>query len=252
MIGRARQTSAPAPTLRLVSAARTHIGGRALNEDCLLDRPAVGLWAVADGMGGHEAGEVASALVVQRLGEAPPHPSGYVYLNAVIDALQAANSALVEQARARRLRGPIGSTVVALLIRDGHAACVWAGDSRAYLYRGGRVGRLTRDHSLVQALVDAGELAPGHSRDHPRANVVTRAVGAEEILKLDIEHTPVEAGDVLLLCSDGLTGSVDDHELADFLENTDPATAADRLLRLALARGAKDNVSLVVVRAEAG
>ena len=238
-------------SLRFRSAARSEAGPvRTSNEDRFLQQPELGLWAVADGMGGHEAGEVASGLIVEALAEIDDMSSGYAYLNAVRGSLARVNADLVGRAQARNSSGVIGSTVVALLIHEAHYACVWAGDSRAYRLRDGAIVQLSHDHSVVQELVDAGALTREQARADRRANVITRAVGVGGDLDLAQDYGPVEAGDCFLLCSDGLTGLVDDDELAAAMTDPDPEAAADRLLALALDRGARDNVTLVVIRAE--
>jgi len=236
----------------LRSVGRTHVGAvRTLNEDRYLERPDVRLWAVADGMGGHEAGDVAAGLIVETLAGVTPQSSGYAYLNLVCDSLQAVNRELVERAAALSYGALIGSTVVALLAYEDHYACVWAGDSRIYLLRDGELSQLTHDHSAVQEMVDRGALLPEEAQGHRRSNIVTRAVGAGEPLELDVRHAAIHPGDVFLLCSDGLTGMVTDEEIRRVLCAMPLETAADGLLALALDRGARDNVTLVLVGAEA-
>ena len=232
------------------SAARTHAGAvRTLNEDRFLDRPAARLWAVADGMGGHQEGDAASTLVTGALDALGPYGSGYAFLNGVTEALARANQALIARAAELPQGGVTGTTVVALLVEDRHAACVWAGDSRAYQWSGEGLKRLTRDHSLVQELVDAGALAPSAAAADRRSHVITRAVGAAAILELDQQFTPVAVGDRFLLCSDGLTGTLSDPEIAEILPGRDIAEAADALLALALSRQPTDNVTLVAIEA---
>jgi serine/threonine protein phosphatase PrpC len=232
------------------SVSRTDIGRRRrLNEDAVLCRPDLGLWAVADGMGGHDCGEVASALVVEVLAEAGPDDDLAARTRAAQGALQAANTRLVELARSTPERRTIGTTVVLLAAEATAFSCLWAGDSRAYRARAGSLNRLTSDHSLVQQLVDAGLLDPAEAETHPNANVITRAVGADPALVLDSVHGDVVAGDVFLLASDGLTRLVSDQEILEGLAVHDLAAAADRFIAAALDRGAPDNVSLVMVRA---
>lgn len=248
-------TSGPAMRtgrMRLVSTARTDVGVvRKLNEDRYLDRPDLDLWVVADGMGGHAAGDVAAALIVDTLAEIGQHPSGYAYLNAVCDQLQAVNRDLLERASHLAHGSLIGSTVVAMLAFEDHYACVWAGDSRIYLMRDGVLEQLTHDHSVVQEMIDRGTLTPEEARGHARSNIVTRAIGAGVPLMLDVEHAAIQPGDVFLLCSDGLTGMVTDEEIRRILGAMPLDQAADGLMALALDRGARDNVTLVLVGAEA-
>ena len=151
--------------------------------------------------------------------------------------------------RQRGADGPSGSTLVLLLAHEGHYACVWAGDSRAYRLRDGRLTAITKDHSVVQELVESGVIRDGQRRGHPAAHVVTRAVGAAFELQLDRRFAAIEADDVFLLCSDGLTGCLSDDEIARAVQPQDMAASADRLLSAALAEGAPDNVSFVLIHA---
>lgn len=238
------------PTLSFATAARTHVGLRLKhNEDGYLARPEVGLWAVADGMGGHQAGDLASRVVVDALGAIPQRPSGFALLSAVRDSLAAANRDLLAHAETLSKGAVIGSTVAALVTYEDHYACVWAGDSRAYLQRGELLMRLTHDHSLIQELIDTGQLDEAEARRRRISNIITRAVGAAETLELSESHGDIRPGDVFLLCSDGLTGLVEDAEIRDILATFEIEAAADRLLGLTLERGARDNVTLMLVRA---
>lgn len=233
---------------KFLSVGRTHQGCvRELNEDALLNRPDIGLWAVADGMGGHQGGEVASAAVIEALGRVDNFSSAYAFRDGAAHALAGVNAQLTALSAER---GTMGATIVTLLAHEGHYACLWAGDSRAYLYRGGALKRLTRDHSVVQEMVDAGALSEERARAHPRANVITRAVGAREDLQLDNAFGNVQRGDRFLLCSDGLTGVVTDRGIAEAMIRAPLEAAAERLLETALARGAPDNVTLVLIAAE--
>ena len=157
---------------------RTHVGlRRKINEDALLSRPDLGLWAVADGMGGHDAGEVASALVIEGLGAIPPGLAPEAQAEAVRTVLQGVNARLREMGGEGPKPRTIGSTVTVLTAKAGGYVCQWAGDSRGYLARDGVLVQLTRDHSLVQQLVDLGELTAAEAENHPDGNVITRAVG---------------------------------------------------------------------------
>jgi serine/threonine-protein phosphatase Stp1 len=232
--------------------ARTDVGcRRKLNEDAVLCRSDLGVWAIADGMGGHQRGEVASALIVSLLEQARPASDMAARILNLRLELNEANAQLVQMARETPGSGAIGATAVVLAIEGGRFACLWAGDSRAYQLRASGLVQLTRDHSLVQHLVDAGELDPAEADAHPNAHIVTRAVGADPNLALDVVEGEIFDGDAFLLASDGLTRVVTDQEILDGLRRADIAQAADDLLGLALARGAPDNVSLILVRASA-
>jgi len=222
-----------------ISSASTHAGCvRSCNEDRYLAREELGLFAVADGMGGHHAGDVASALVIDVL-------SDVANMAAIEENLQRANRQLQQRAE-HASRGVVGSTVVALLVSGDEFVCLWAGDSRCYLRRDRALAQITNDHSLVRQLVDEGRLSPREAKAHPRANVITRAVGALPDLILERRRGAVRTGDVFLLCSDGLWGVLDDADIAAVLEQTPIASAADALVALALGRRARDNVTAVV------
>ena len=229
--------------------SRTHVGlRRKVNEDSVLVRPGRGLWAVADGMGGHDAGDVASAMVTEGLMRLPIVYGLDDLVESAIATLTRVNHQLIALAASSGAARTIGSTVVGLAVADGEFRCFWAGDSRAYRVRGARIDQLTRDHSLVQDLVDAGMLDPREAEGHPNANVITRAVGVVEELKVDVVGGDARPGDQFLLASDGLTRLVDDDELATELISRPAEEAADRLVDMVLDRGAPDNVSLVIVR----
>lgn len=229
--------------------SRTHVGlKRKINEDSILVETGRGLWAVADGMGGHEAGEVASAAVVDRLRRLPVTADLDALAADAIDALQQVNGDLIELARSKDSERTIGTTVVGIAIADGRFRCFWAGDSRAYWIRGGEIMRLSRDHSLVQDLVDAGMIKPEEADRHENANVITRAVGVRESLDVDCISGEARSGDMFLLASDGLTRVVDDGEMVAELGRGSLEQAADRLIETVLERGAPDNVSLIIVR----
>ena len=223
---------------------------RKLNEDSVLARPEIGLWAVADGMGGHGGGDVASRSVVAALATLAPQRTGAALLDEFEARIVKVNAELRALARARGA-AVIGTTLVAVLIYGAHFACVWCGDSRAYLWRGGALKQVSRDHSEVQDLIDRGLLDRQEAKDWPRRNVVTRALGAADQAELEIVDGPAFPGDRFLLCSDGLTAHVEDDEIAASLAADDPQKACDDLLALTLQRGASDNVSLIVVVCDA-
>jgi serine/threonine protein phosphatase PrpC len=202
-------------------------------------------------MGGHEAGEVASALVIDMLQAAAAEPGLSQRIAAAHIALQQANRRLQAMAQANGEKRTIGSTIVLLAADNMSFACLWAGDSRAYLARGGVLRQLSHDHSLVQQLVDSGDIDPTLAAHHPNANIILRAVGAAPELEIDSVDGEVRPGDVFLLASDGLTRLAGDDELLAELAAPDLEAAADRLLAMSLARKAPDNVSFVIVRARA-
>lgn len=229
--------------------SRTHVGlKRTVNEDSVLVRTDAGLWAVADGMGGHEAGDVASKKVVEALGSMPVHGNLNDVTHAAVQALGQVNSDLIHLARSVPRPRTIGSTVVGLAIDGGDFRCFWAGDSRAYRVRGGAIEQLSRDHSLIRSLIEAGMLSEEEARDHPDSNVITRAVGASAELDVDIVGGSVREGDMFLLASDGLTRLVSDDEIASTLRDSGLSEAADTLVDLVLERGAPDNVSMIILR----
>ena len=230
-------------------AERTDVGlKRKLNEDSLVSLPDRGLWAVADGMGGHEAGEVASAKVVEALARVPAGPDLDAFVGRAIDALRAVNRELVDLGRQGLEHKTIGSTVVGVAIGEGQFRCFWAGDSRCYRVRDGQITQISRDHSLVQQLVAAGMLDPAEAENHPNASVITRAVGAAEELNVEVTEGEARSGDVFLIASDGLTREVSQIELLSKLLSKPIAEAADAFIQLVLDRGAPDNVTLVVVK----
>jgi protein phosphatase len=233
-------------SLRIESAGRSDTGRvRRLNEDSFLAHPDIGVWAVADGMGGHDAGDFASQTLVAEL--------GYMAGGTVAELLaelegrvRAANDRMRAVAE-QRGGSVIGCTLAALLIRDREYACVWAGDSRIYRVQAGAIALLTRDHTEVQDLVDEGALTPEEARSWPRRNVITRAIGAFDPPELDIVQGQAQDGDVFILCSDGLTEHVGDREILDAAALRPPGRICDALVALTLERGAVDNVTVVAV-----
>lgn len=230
---------------RFCSSAATHPGAvRSRNEDKFVNRPELGLWAVADGAGGHQAGDVASRIIAEALQTVPQGLGGAELLAEVRLRLAQAHKALWAEAAGRGPDAMLASTIVVLLARDDHYACLWAGDSRAYLLRNGGFRQLTRDHSLVQEMFDAGAISASEAQHHPGANIITRAVGAET-LELDKVTDRLRVGDRFLLCSDGLSKSVPDTVLAALLAAGN--AGAEQYVAAALDRHADDNVTAVTV-----
>ncbi|HVJ51634.1 MAG TPA: protein phosphatase 2C domain-containing protein [Aliidongia sp.] len=238
-----------ATQFEISSAAATHVGKvRKHNEDSYLARPEIGLWVVADGMGGHQAGDLASQTIVQALGGIEAPSDGAQFIGEVRTRLAAVNDALLAEAAARGNGAVIGSTVVALLTFGSFFACVWAGDSRLYRLRDGVLLQMNRDHSQVQEMVDAGLLAPELAESHPLGNVITRAVGVQDVLELDKVTDQLAPGDLFLLCSDGLSKTAGEADIARILHETQFAAAPERLIEAALQAGGNDNVTVIAVR----
>ena len=231
------------------SSAVTHVGMvRKVNQDSYAERSDIGVWAVADGMGGHEAGEVASATVTDAIKNLSAQGSFEATVQAVEQSIMAANQLLLDQAASYDSQRVPGSTVVALVIDGDKGALVWAGDSRIYRRRNHEVSLLTRDHSHVQDLVEQGVILEDEAESHPMANVITRAIGISEPLELESMLIDVWPGDQFLLCSDGLSRLVTIPELESMMANKDSEEVTQSLLHTALVRGARDNVTLICVK----
>ncbi len=238
-------TRVPNQPGRPQGAGLSHTGHvRTNNEDAILTDPSGVLWAVADGMGGYGHGDVAADLVIEQLALIPHTPVSGAHL---VAALQSANSAVRRWAASANV-AQMGATVVAALIDGGATTIAWVGDSRAYRSRGGELLQLTRDHSVVQELLDDGRLSPAAVRQHPQSHVVTRAIGAADRLDVDSVEVALEPGDFLLLCSDGLTDCLAEPEIIAHLNAPSPDAACRRLVAAALEHGAPDNVSVIVIR----
>lgn len=235
--------------IRWSAASRTHAGMvRKVNEDALLNTTEKHFWAVADGMGGHSAGDVASGMVVNALETLDSSLSLGEIVDAIDDTLVDANSRILEYADIMLEQPTIGSTVVSLLIKGRVGVCIWAGDSRLYRYRNRQLMQLTQDHSQVEELLQQGFIGTDEASHHPEANVITRAVGASDELFTDINVFGTQFGDTFLLCSDGLYNAVDLPAVMHLFDLAEPGDIADALLELALSNGASDNVSLIVIK----
>ena len=235
--------------MRLRHSAGTHVGlVRSINEDSILVLPDDHLWLVSDGMGGHAGGDFASQTVVECVAALPDLADAGDRMRALRASIHRAH-ALIRAESAARGGATIGATVVALMISDGHFVAFWAGDSRLYRLRAGQIALLTADHSLVGAMVAAGQMTWDEADLHPQSNAITRAVGVGEELELDKIHGAVEPGDRFLLCSDGLTKYAGFATLRQILATTPLETVTERLVQQALAGGGADNVSVIVVDA---
>ena len=265
----ARECHSGLLNMRFSCAARTDTGlRRSTNEDSFCVREDLGLFVVADGMGGHVAGEVASQLAIEETerfvagttnagvsdtGPAPFDPRLGQNGNRLKAGLLEANRQLTLRINDdARLQG-MATTAVAILVDDTPGALAHVGDSRAYLYRGDEFTRLTRDHSWVEEQIRAGALSPEAARDHPRRNIVTRALAGGATLDVDVAELKLEAGDRVLLCSDGLTSVLSDAAIAEVLTGDLRLEGiCDDLIRQANEQGGPDNVTVVVIDVDAG
>jgi serine/threonine protein phosphatase PrpC len=228
--------------MRVQAGVATDIGRvRERNEDSFLANPP--LFAVADGMGGHRGGAVASELALERVDEL--NGTGKASLG---DMVRAANRAVFERSMTDRAVTGMGTTLTAVTVDDDGVHLAHVGDSRAYLLRAGALRQLTDDHTLVNRMVQAGEITRDEADVHPHRNVVTRALGTEPDVDVDERDIPVIEGDRVVLCSDGLTGMVNEPQIQAILEATpNPQEAADRLIKAANRAGGVDNITVVVL-----
>jgi len=235
------------PQIRWSSAARTDVGKvRSVNEDSCLERPERGLWAVADGMGGHMLGDLASRMVINALDEIAAPDNLESYMADVREQLRQVNNELRGEAATRHTY-VIGSTVVVLVAWGTQCGILWAGDSRIYLYRDGNLRKVTRDHSQVEDLLASGSITPEEAAFYPGRNLITRAVGAANLLEVDADMIDVFDNDIYLLCSDGLTNEVSEEDIRRVLASGDCRQIADTLVDMALQEGGHDNVSAIVI-----
>jgi PPM family protein phosphatase len=232
---------------KLVAAGVTDVGRvRDGNEDALLDQTnRLGLVAVADGMGGHRAGEVASATALEALRAAVANGQS------LRDAIEGANDAVLEKSESDQELHGMGTTLTAgMLGTDGYLTVGHVGDSRAYLVRDGQLSQITNDHSLVEEMVRGGELTPEQAEVHPQRSIITRALGIDPQVEVDEYPLELQPGDRVLLCSDGLTSMVRPEEIANILgRERDPKRAAQLLVDAANAAGGEDNITAVIVEA---
>jgi len=237
-------------SFRWTSAARSHPGRvREINEDACLDQSAQGLWAVADGMGGHTLGEFASGLAVGGLKDLPAAEDLEQRVAAALERLYEVNRRLRAEAVWREVP-LIGTTIAALVAAGGLCCCLWAGDSRIYLFRDGHLRQLTRDHNHLEAARLRRISRSDDTLTLPRKNLITRALGAEDSLDVDQATIELIDGDIFLLCTDGLSNEVSELSIEQALLPGICSAACDALLDLALRREARDNITAVVVRAE--
>lgn len=228
-----------------------HVGlVREINEDAILSLPDQKLWVVADGMGGYEAGNIASDMIVSSLKDLKLVDSLNEIVNRVEDSLIDVNNRILEYADIMLDGRTLGSTVVTLIIKGRVGICLWAGDSRLCRFRNHQLVQLSRDHSQVAEQVVQGFITAEEAGNHPDSNVITRAIGAESELYLDINAFSVQLGDIFLLCSDGLYNMVSNDEIAAILSSQPIDQSVKALVQKALDNGADDNVSVILVQGE--
>lgn len=239
------------PTRPLTSSAASHPGlVRDNNEDSFLSLPEHGMWVVADGMGGHDAGEVASAIVCETVKETRKQNTKI----SLSESIHASHRAVLQAAAEGIGALGMGSTVVALHSQDTHYEIAWVGDSRAYLWTntpdGGRLEQLSTDHSYVQMLLESGAITAEELENHPEKNIITQCIGSQELVdvRVDIVRGQWQHDQWILLCSDGLTDEVDDKTIAQVLcDSDDSEVATDQLLHAALTNGGHDNVTVQII-----
>lgn len=230
------------------SETRTETGNvRKLNEDAVFCAPKRGIWVVADGMGGYDCGDLASQLVIEVLRDIPTYATLSCMVEDIGDRLRYVNKELLGLATKRGTGTRLGSTVVVMAAINQNMATVWAGDSRLYRLRDGKLKRLTKDHSEVEKLIDLGIVKEDNADNHPAARCLTRAIGVSEKLNLDVVYDSVQKQDVYLMCTDGLNKELDDVAIEETLlvKSDDNASVCDSLIETALQRGGRDNISVV-------
>ena len=232
--------------LKLISASKTDTGKvRQLNEDAVFNRPERGIFAVADGMGGHTAGEVASGMLVEALAKIRPPPRLSELVEFAEYHILAVNKYLYEYGQSKQQI--TGSTIVALLVSDDFCAYIWAGDSRLYRMRDGSLEQLTTDHTQTELYIEQGLIERKDAEKFASRNRITRAVGAAADLILDVEVAELIPGDRFLLCSDGLDKHLLHDEIEETMRNGSADIVSDNLIAQTLERGANDNVTVCIV-----
>lgn len=229
--------------------SRTHIGlVRKKNEDSCFAAEQRGVFfaVVADGMGGHNGGEVASKLVIDTVRDfLAEKEAGQIVLDDIKQLLSRANKTVWERAcRDKELKG-MGSTATMAVVCGSLAMIGHVGDSRAYIFRNGKLEQMTKDHSYVQILIESGYITPEEALNHPQRNIITRAIGTENEVDSDLLSIDIQMGDVLLLCSDGLNNTVLDEKITEILNNG-VSQAADKLIEESLSAGGSDNISVII------
>jgi len=233
-------------TLKFRTAHETDPGRRRReNEDSVAIHPGGSLWAVADGMGGHMHGRFASDTAVRNLNGAYLSGAFEDDVAEIQRAIMSANRQVFD--RARNEGATIGTTVAALYASGMRASCLWVGDSRVYRFRAGQIEQITRDHTQVRHLLETKQITEEQAENHPMGHVLTRAVGVDPSVRIDVRNMEIAPEDIFLICSDGLTACVNEGEIRDNIAEYGPVRACSRLVEICLERGAPDNVSIVTV-----
>lgn len=235
--------------LQFASTEVTHAGSvREVNEDSVLSKKESGLWVVADGMGGYEAGDVASKMLVDALDEITLGDSIVSNIENIEQTVLDVNQKIIEHSNLVFEGRVFGSTVVLVYLYENLGFVFWAGDSRLYRLRDNVLNKITRDHSQLQEMLDSNLLLPEEIENYPDHNIITRAVGAEETLMLDFLVFNIKEDDKFLLCSDGLYNSVNDNQVQLILNNGSIHLNSKQLIETALENGASDNVSFILIQ----
>lgn len=221
---------------------------RKKNEDSICVVPDLAFFAVADGMGGHQAGEVASRMAVEAVSQRLKNGDGDDTVKSLLEGVRVANSMIYASSRDDTTYRGMGTTLTAAVIRERELILAHVGDSRAYIIRGSKIYPLTEDHSLVQEMFRLGGITRQQAREHPHRNVLTRALGTDSLVDVDLIRIKLEKNDVLLLCTDGLSGLLEDEEMLRLVTGAgDPGRAVEALVAEAMKRGGSDNISVIVV-----
>jgi len=238
----------PEHPLSWTSSARSHVGFvRSANEDSFLDAREQNLWVVADGMGGHSRGDQASQSIIRNLVGFKASGDINDNIESIEERLKKAN----HECRTMVEGKVIGSTVAALFVMEPFCFFLWAGDSRIYRLRSQMLEQMTEDHSLVQELCTLGKLTPEEAEHHPSSNIITRAIGVHDKLRVDVQYTTMQPGDQFLICSDGLYKDLLSTEIEELMANAVSADqSVNKLVNLALERGGSDNVTAIVTQVE--
>ena len=206
------------------------------------------LYLVADGMGGHQAGDVAAQYAVEQILFTYYNDPWIDTSENLAQAIRRVNADLYHKAQINPAHRGMGTTVVAAVVRDDELTVANVGDSRAYLVGGGHIRQISHDHSLVAERVAEGLLSPEQARSHPQRNIITRSVGNDTHVEVDLFHERIEPGHIILLCTDGLSGMVEDEEIAAVVSHADPQSGAEELVKMANERGGPDNITVTVIK----